>query len=168
MDTLWIKTLALSSYEDGRWHVPDPNTPAAIANEHLQEAFTVLFETVRSAIEVFNLHAPNHKQLKLYKLGKANQNAEPGFTMMMGPLQIQLQKNGLFFQTTAVLLNQSESKRMNLRSYEAKHDAFGDVFWLMNETIVLDLERLAKQVLEDACRLAYEVGVFKQQPPIDA
>lgn len=160
MDRQWLKNLALSSFDNGRWNLADPNSPVSMASERVQESLNILFEKVRGNIDVFNLHAPAYKQLKLFKLIKNANTGDLGFVLLLGPLQMQLEQSGAQYTTTGVLFKNPQSVRIPMRHFEAHFDTFGEVFWTMDKKTVVDLERLAKQLLEDICRLAYETKVF--------
>jgi hypothetical protein len=162
MDRQWIKNLAQSTYTPHGWQLVDQNYPAHMAHEYVQSALPQLFDKLRSHIEIFNLHAPAFKQLKLFKLSRStDQNKFYGFTILVNLLQVQLEQEGACFKTNGIILQGSQSQHIPMRSFEAHYDTFGDVFWVMDKKIAMDLNRLAKQLLEDVCRLAYEIRLFE-------
>lgn len=164
MDSQWLRNLAQSEYNDSGWQLADPTSPSFLAQAHVQEILNNLYLKVKEAVNVFNLHADNRKQMRLFQL-TLKPGARPcGFAVMIKNLQVKLEQQGNLLKTEAILMRGYQTITVPMRIFEPMFDTFGDVTWVMDKRLTMDAERMTRLFMEDAIRAGYESGVIPYCP----
>ncbi len=160
MHRQWLKNLATSEFSNGSWQLSDPSNPSYLAHTAFQDALDSLYGRVENASDIFNTYADPLKQIKLYKLTTSKHTSPCGFIMLMNKLQLKLDKQQSAFKTEIIYFHNYKNLVKPLRIYIPKMDTFGDVIWMENDKTPMDLNHIAKQLIEDLCRQAYELGLI--------
>jgi hypothetical protein len=164
MDRQWLRNLAQSEYNNGGWQLADPSNPSYLAHTHVQDILNTLFTKVKDAIGVFNTHADERKQLRIYQL-TLKAGARPcGFAVMIKNLQVKLEQQGNVLKTEAILMRGYQTISVPIRIFEPHFDTFGEVSWIMDHKIPMEPDRMIRLFLEDALRMGYESGVIPFMP----
>jgi hypothetical protein len=161
MDRTWLRNLASSKYQNGAWFNPDPNQPGFVAHARLIEATEALYAIMQDAVEVYNLYADRHRQLKIFKLSRGRDIPAYGLALLVNQLQVNVEERSGHFQLTATLINGPKPPTKMLHQFTPRYDEFGGVFWLMDDRTPVTLERIAQQILIETLRLGFEVGALQ-------
>jgi len=160
MHRQWLKNLATSEFTNGSWQLSDPTNPSYLAHTAFQDALNSLYGRVENSANIFNTYAEPLKHIKLYKLTTDNQSSPCGFIMLMNKLQLKLDRQQSAFKTEAIYFHNYKNMVCPLRVYTPKMDTFGDVIWMENNQTPMNLDQIAKQLIEDICKKAYELGLI--------
>ena len=164
MDRQWLRNLAQSEYGDSGWQLADPSSPSFLAHGHVQDILHTLFLKTKDAVNVFNVHADERKQMRLFQL-TLKPGAKPcGFAIMIKNLQVKLEQQGNVLKSSAILMRGYQTVTVPIRTFEPHFDTFGDVSWIMDGKTPMDPERITRLMLEDALRMGYESGVIPYVP----
>ena len=164
MERQWLRNLADSEYGDGTWHLADPNSPSYLAHTQVQNIVDTLFTQTRDAIDIFNGHADDRKQMRLFKMTRKSGTKPCGLAIMLKSMQVKLEQHGHKLRSEAVMTRGYKTTRTPLRVFSPRFDTFGKVMWLVDEKYIVDHPRITQLLLEDTLKLAYKHGLIPSVP----
>lgn len=157
MDLFWIKTLANSTYQQGRWNLTNKNEVKAHNKMAVVATINEIYQDLVLSVNTYNEYVPISKKLKIFPLYCDQHHHMTGFLLIVRNIQIRLERSGGKMEAILESTQGFRQHREYLHTFSARMDALGGLTWIMDQQSVVTNEMIVKQILHDLCSTAYEL-----------
>ena len=157
MDLFWIKTLANSNFENGRWELDRPHEVKAHNKMAIIGTINEIYQDLVLSVNTYNEYVEQAKRLKLLPIYCEREHHMSGFVVMVRNIQIRLERSGAKMEAILESTLGFEQHRERVHIFEAKMDALGGLSWIMDSSSIMTNEMIVKQLLHDLCSTAFEL-----------